>query len=115
MPGKAQKSFVVVENGVKVHWLQDGLLTADLVELHSRPITRYPYSTINQYCNQVLYDSLVILDPPSYSSKLHFKFCSIFYFRPMRLLITAADDGSSKQGNLVLWGIDLTKNLCFAL
>ena len=40
VPGKAQKCFVVVDNGVKVHWLQDGLLMADLVELHSRPITR---------------------------------------------------------------------------
>ena len=40
VPGKAQKSFVVVGNGVKVHWLQDGLLMADLVELHSRPIIR---------------------------------------------------------------------------
>jgi len=40
VPGKAQKSFVVVGSGVKVHWLQDGLLMADLVELHSRPITR---------------------------------------------------------------------------
>ena len=40
VPGKAQKSFVVVGCGVKVHWLQDGLLMADLVELHTRPITR---------------------------------------------------------------------------
>ena len=27
--------------------------------------------------------------------------CSLLYFRPMRLLITAADDGSSKQNLIV--------------